>query len=41
MPSTPAAPATATPPAKREGRLEIEPEEGGLEAIISELKKKP
>jgi twitching motility protein PilT len=39
-PAAPAAPTPAPASAKREGRLEIEPEEGGLQAIISELKDK-
>jgi twitching motility protein PilT len=38
--SAPATPAPAAPAAKKEGRLDIEPEEGGLQAIISELKDK-
>jgi twitching motility protein PilT len=39
IPAAPAAPAAAV--GKKEGLLEIEPEEGGLEAIISKLKDKP
>jgi hypothetical protein len=38
-PSAPSAP--ATPSKNKEGLLEIVPEEGGLEAIITQLKNKP
>jgi twitching motility protein PilT len=36
-----ARPGTAVPSTPREGRMDIEPVEGGLEAIISKLKSKP
>ena len=42
IPTAPAAPVSSgTSSKKKEGLLEIEPEEGGLEAFISELKNKP